>query len=107
MDRPKVFDKHGQEKDWAWLNQDFGAIVLRRAEAPEGVRFVYRVVRLQESEGPAVQVVNVQDSDENVLKGIKVVRHWPDAPQLPSWPPPTSMWHNRGVYGETNIRGDI
>jgi hypothetical protein len=36
-----------------------------------------------------------------------VVRHWPDAPQLPDWPKPISMWRKRGVFGGTNMNGDI
>jgi hypothetical protein len=107
MDKPKIFDQQGQEQDWNWLTANFGAIELERAEVSAGVTQIYRIVKLQDSEGPAVQVVNVADRDGIPLDGIRVVRHWPDAPQLPSWLPPISLWRNKGVYGPTNINGDI
>ncbi len=105
MENPKIFDQQGQERDWNWLISNFGAINLERAEVGEGS--VYRIVKLQDAEGPAVQVANVTDQGGQPLDGVRVVRYWPDAPPLPAWPPPTSMWHDQGVYGETNVNGDI
>lgn len=107
MDKPKIYDQHGQEQDWSWLIANFGAVKLERAEAAEGVGRVYRIVMLRDSEGPAVTVVNVTDQGGEPLENVRVVRYWPDAPSLPGWPPPASRWRDRGVYGGTNIRGDI
>ena len=107
MAEPKIFDQQGQERDWAWLTANFGDIRVERATAEEGVTKVYRVVKLQGAEGPAVQVATVTDKDGNPLEGIQVVRYWPDAPQLPDWPKPASRWHQRGVFGGTNTSGDI
>ena len=107
MEKPLVIDQDGQERDWEWLIANFGAVTLERAEAPEGVAQVYRIVKLADTEGPAAQVVNVVGQDGEPLEGITVVRHWPDAPPLPDWPPPTSRWRPRGVYGQTGVNGDI
>jgi hypothetical protein len=51
--------------------------------------------------------VHVTDQEARPLETAQVVRHWPDAPPLPAWPPPTSRWRDRGVYGQTNPSGDI
>ena len=107
MGVPKVYDRQGQEQDWDWLIAEFGAIDLAPAEAPAGAGQVYRIVELREVVGPAVEVVHVEDEDGTPLEGIRVVRHWPDAPLLPEWSPPTSRWRDRGVFGSTNANGDI
>jgi hypothetical protein len=105
VEEPKIFDQQGQEQDWNWLVANFGAINLERADAAQGR--AYRIVKLQDAEGPAVQVANVANEEGHPLEGIRVVRFWPDAPPLPAWPPPISMWRSRGVFGETNVNGDI
>jgi len=107
VDRPKVFDHQGQEQDWDWLIATFGAVRMERVKVPVGVTKVYRIVKVQDMQGPGVQVVNVSDKEGNPLEGVRVTRYWPDAPELPAWPRPTSMWRRRGVYGETNANGDI
>lgn len=107
MELPKVFDQQGEEQDWSWLVENFGAIAIERAEVTEGVTQVYRAVKLQDAEGPAVQVVNVVDQDGIPIGDLRVVRHWPDAPPLPAWPPPTSRWQDQGVFGATNEEGNI
>jgi hypothetical protein len=107
MDVPKVYDQEGDERDWHWLIANFGAIRVERAQVPEGASHVYRIVKLQDAEGPAVKIVHVEDEAGKPQGGIRVVRHWPDAPQLPEWPPPASRWQERGVYGDTNVNGDI
>ncbi len=107
MDKPQVFDQQGEKQDWNWLTENFGAIVIERAKVAKKVTRIYRVVKLQDSEGPAVQVVNVADQDGNSMEAIRVVRHWPDAPELPAWPSPTSRWRDRGVFGKTNVEGNI
>ena len=107
MDRPQVFDHRGQERDWDWLISTFGAVRMERVKVPSGVNKVFRLVKLQDMQGPGVQVVHVSDKEGNPLEGVRVARYWPDAPELPAWPRPTSMWRRRGVYGETNVNGDI
>jgi hypothetical protein len=107
VDGLDILDQEGQKRDWDWLVATFGPLRVERVEIPEGVSRVYRVVKLQGVEGPAVQVVTVSDPDGNALEGIRVVRHWPDAPDLPTWAPPISVWYREGVYGTTNADGNI
>lgn len=107
MDVPEVYDQEGNQRDWHWLIANFGAIRIERAEVPEGVGHVYRIVKLQDAEGPAVKIVHIEDEAGNPQAGVKVVRYWPDAPMLPEWPPPASRWQEQGVYGDTNVNGDI
>jgi hypothetical protein len=107
MDVPKVYDQEGNERDWHWLVANFGAIRVERTELPEGVSHHYRIVKLQDAEGPAVKIVHVQDQTGKPQEGVRVVRYWPDAPRLPEWSPPASRWQERGVYGDTNVNGDI
>lgn len=104
---PLIYDRQGQQRDWDWLVANFGPLSLERAEVPEEEGLVFRIVKLQGAEGPAVQVVNVADRDGIPLRDVAVVRYWPDAPELPSWSPPASTWRDRGVYGGTNQNGDI
>jgi hypothetical protein len=107
MDRPKIYDQQGIERDWTWLVANFGTISIERTEVPEGVGRVYRVVKLQDAEGPAVKIVHVRTPDGKPVGGVRVVRTWPGAPHLPPWPQPTSQWRDQGVYGNTNVNGDI
>jgi hypothetical protein len=107
VEAPRVFDQQGQERNWQWLVANFGPVSLERAETPQGTGQVFRVVKLQDREGPAVLVVHVTDQEGNPQDGVTVVRYWPDAPSLPDWPPPTSRWRARGVFGRTNPNGDI
>ena len=105
MADPKIFDQQGQEHDWAWLTTNFGAISLERAGVTTGK--VFRVVKLQDAEGPAVQIVHIVDLEGKPMDGVGVVRWWPDAPQLPGWGDEVSRWRKRGVFGPTNPSGDI
>jgi hypothetical protein len=107
MDSPKIYDLQGREQDWDWLVAAFGAVKLERAEVPEGAGRVFRVVRLQAVEGPAIKIVHVLDQDGNPLEDVRVVRTWPDAPPLPGWSPPASRWRECGVHGATNANGEI
>jgi len=107
VDKPQVFDYEGRERDWDWLVSTFGAVRMEHVKLPEGVNKVFRLVKLQDTQGAGVQVVHVVDEEGNPLEGVRVARYWPDAPELPAWPRPTSMWRRRGVYGETNVNGDI
>lgn len=105
MGDPRIFDQQGQEHDWAWLVTNLGAINLERAESTTGR--VFRVVKLQDAEGPAVQIVKVADQDGKPLVGVNVVRWWPDAPNLPTWGAEVGRWPTCGVYGPTDDSGDI
>jgi hypothetical protein len=107
VDKPRVFDGQGQERDWEWLIGNFGAVNLERAEAAADPSHAYRVASLHDTDGPAAMVVRVVDQDDNPLEGIHVVRYWSGAPKLPEWPSPVSLWQDEGVHGPTNENGDI
>jgi hypothetical protein len=105
MGDPKILDQQGQEQSWDWLVANFGAINLERPAVTTGK--VFRVVKLQDAEGAAVQIVQVFGLDGIPMSGVGVVRWWPDAPKLPGWGDEVSQWRKRGVYGLTNLAGDI
>jgi hypothetical protein len=107
VDKPRVFDGQGQERDWEWLIGSFGAVNLERAETTADPPHAYRVASLHDTDGPAAMVVRVIDQDDNPLEGIHVVRYWSGAPKLPEWPSPVSLWQDEGVHGPTNENGDI
>lgn len=105
MDAPPVYDQNGNEQSWGWLVTNFGPVAVERSAAAGGQ--VFRIVELRDSEGPAVLNVTVRGADSQPLAGVNVARYWPDAPQLPDWPPPISRWQPRGVFGETKPDGTI
>lgn len=107
MDLPKIYDPQGSEQDWDWLVATFGGVKLERAETAKEPGQVFRIVQLQVVEETVIQRILVLDRDGNPLAGMRVVRAWPDAPTLPGWSPPASLWHERGVYGVTNATGEI
>jgi hypothetical protein len=107
VEPPAIIDQQGQEQDWAWLSDSFGDVAIERAGAAEGHAHVYRVIRLRDTLGPAAQVVKVLDQAGLPLEGIRVVRHWPDAPELTGLVSPASVWRERGVRGPTNANGEI
>jgi hypothetical protein len=107
VDKPKVLDLQGQERDWEWLESEYGRVTFKLAQAPSPGAPVYRLFRLQDTEGPAAAIVNVVDPNGQPLEGVRVVRYWPDAPELPDWPEPVSKWFERGVHGPTNAEGNL
>jgi len=107
VDKPRVLDQQGQELEWDWLVANLGAVTVERAEPVKDTKQIYRLLRVQAVEGPAALVVHVAGEDGNPREGVTVVRHWADAPVLPAWPAPASRWHDRGVYGRTDVRGNL
>lgn len=71
---PLVYDRNGVEKDMAWLRSKYGNV--RYLDAGEGRKF--RLVRVDETSGPAAIVVRVLDDDGSNQNGQPVANHWPD-----------------------------
>lgn len=107
MDNPTIIDQDGQDQDWDWLVASFGAVKVERAQLSAETGAVYRVSMLQVAQGPAAQVVTVLDQDGNPIQGVRVVRYWPGAPDLPEWSPPISVWQAQGVHGLTGADGQL
>jgi len=100
----------GQVMDYQWLFNTFGPIELHLAdpvECVDGKKRVMRLIEAQESIGPAVLVVSILKEDGSPWENMCVARGWPGAPTLPGTPSETIRWSERGVYGFTNIEGDI
>jgi len=96
----RIYDKNGVERDAAWLQQQFGAVDVVPGDGP------WRCVELREQEGPATIVVTVKDRNGKGVNRALVARWWPDS-KLPGLPSELASWHEQGVYGETNVNGDI
>jgi len=71
---PKIYDKNGTERDMAWLRAKYGN--MRYLDAGAGRKF--RLVRVDETTGPAVIVVRVLDAQGGNQNGQPVANHWPD-----------------------------
>lgn len=106
-EHPKIVDLEGFERDWGWLEVGFGAIELERVEVPAGQSQVYRLVKLEVAEGPAVQVVNVLGLDGLPLEGIRVVRSWPEGPEFEAGAETAAEGRNTGVSGPTGTEGNL
>ena len=94
-----IYDLSGQEQDWNWLIETFGAVTLTRGSGAAHVA-VLRAV-----EGPTALVVRVETATGSPVEGIPVVFHWPDAPYLA--PEQQACGLERGIVGYTNANGDV
>lgn len=100
---PDVYSKSGMERSWEWLTEIFGDV--HHLEAPDNSdRF--RLVRVDETEGPAtIQVRVLGPSGEP----------WPNQPVAVWWPDRTlpdlrqaglvRLWRERGVNQRTDNSG--
>ena len=71
---PRVYDVNGVERDMAWLRQKYGNV--RFLDAGAGEKF--RLVRIDETSGPATITVRVLDAQGGNQNGQPVANHWPD-----------------------------
>jgi hypothetical protein len=72
-----IYDLDGNEQDWEWLIDTFGAVTLERGSGAASVTVLDAI------EGPTVLVVTVENHDGNPVENVPVVYYWPDAPMLP------------------------
>lgn len=102
----EIYDIDGNQRDLAWLDGTYG-IELHAAAKPAGVQHwkVWRIAKLIEREGPAVQIVATVDEDEKPLSDVPIARHWPSADPLPY--SPASTWKSNAVIGNTNLEGEV
>lgn len=90
-----IWDCTGQITNTLWLTTTFGDVRWSPGSLAE----------LRCSIGPSVLVAHAQDADGQPVANATVVLYWPDAPWLP--PELQSCALDRGVYGPTNLNGDI
>ncbi|HEY65545.1 MAG TPA: hypothetical protein G4O02_13345 [Caldilineae bacterium] len=98
----EVFDRHGVKRDWDWLRDVYGNVMLLDG----GPRPKFTLVRVDETEGPAVIVVRIQRLDGSPVVDQPVANHWPD-PDLPSLEGGElkTLWRTTGVHQRTDRNG--
>jgi hypothetical protein len=97
---PIIYDCDGEVSTTHWLTTTFGAVTWTQSES-----IPISAIRGRCGDQPATIIAHVQDSSGNPLEGVTVVFSWPDAPALP--PELHNCGLDRGVYGPTNMNGDI
>jgi hypothetical protein len=91
----RVFDYDGNERDWDWLVEEFGAVWI---EAGSGSACV---TELRAIKGQSALTVWVKDTEEQPVGGVPVVFYWPDAPPLLPDHPELVGCFDLGVFGFT------
>jgi hypothetical protein len=94
-----IYDLGGQEQDWNWLTDTFGAVTVARGSGAA------HVAVLRAIEGPTALVIHVETATGTPVEGIPVVFNWPDAPYLA--PEQQACGLDRGIVGYTNGNGDV
>ena len=99
---PQVFDQTGTQRDWDWLQDRYGNVQFLNAGPGEK----FRLVRVDETEGPAVIKVRVINGDGVPQVNQPVANHWPD-PELEDLRHQNlqTLWRDRAVYQHTELSG--
>lgn len=99
---PEIYDKSGVRRDMAWLQQKYGNVQF--LDAGSGPKF--RLVRVDETEGPAVLKIRLLNQQGQPHAGQPVANHWPDnsLPYLGNSGLKT-LWRDRAVYQNTDSEG--
>jgi hypothetical protein len=121
----RILDEYGRERDWAWLEQTFGPVVIHPAAPGLGWRLVEmradRDLVLAENEsvtatiGPLAAptiMAKALAADGRPVAELWLAWYWPDAPEnAGSMPPnglPAGMRPGRADRpGVTNFNGDV
>jgi len=122
----KVFDRYGVQRDWMWLVEHYGEVVIHYANPGPG----WRVIEMWENADPltnettshtgayigiqaaAIIMVQVRGADGLPEEDIPVAWYWPDAPLDPEAGPanglPAGMIPGRADGpGYTNAEGNV
>ena len=107
MGTPQVFDVNGQQRTWAWLQDKYKCGMTA---APAGSAF--RLVRVDETIGPAVFIVNVRDVAGGAQGNQPVAQWWngaegDDRSTSLVGVGLQSVYHARAIVERTNGNGDI
>lgn len=116
----RIFDEQGIEKNWAWLEKEFGPLVVHPAKAGPGWRLVeihadrdLAVDRVQAAPLAAPTImVKARSADGRPAVDLWIAWYWPDAPENPQAMPvnglPVGMVPGRADRpGITNLNGDV
>ena len=100
---PKVFDMHGNEKNFAWANSVYG--VEFREWALSGPKFALKVIR--EREGAAVFSVAVRNAAGGPQAGQPIAYAWPDPnlSDLTQDPNLKTVWERFALVENTEANG--
>ena len=102
----EVFDRNGLPRDLAWLETTYRTKVLDAGAGPK-----FALVRIDETEGPAVFMVQVRNVDGRSHTGQPVANHWPgvqddeQAKDLRGQGLKT-IWQSHAIVQQTNAGGD-
>lgn len=102
-----VFDKDGKPQTWAWLEQKYR---VRLRDAGAGAKF--RLVRVDETDGPAVFIVDVRDAQGRPKTNQPVAFHWKEVGQeekavdLRKDPDLKSRWFDHALVQQSSVNGD-
>jgi len=117
----KIYDEYGIERNWAWLEREFGPLVIHPAMPGPGWRLVEihadrnievdRVHAAAPLAAPTV-MVKARTADGQPAVDLWIAWYWPDAPENPQAMPvnglPAGMRPNRADQpGITNLNGDV
>jgi len=99
---PEIYDQNGNRRDATWLREKYGKVQF--LDAGPGPKF--RLVRVDETEGPAVLKVRLLDQQGQPHIGQPVANHWPDStlPYLGNSGLKT-LWRDQAVYQSTDSAG--
>jgi len=100
----QVTDLDGQARDYAWVQSFYGSEIQRADPGPNGQ--VFRIVKIIERKGPAVNVIQVLNPDGSPMDQQTVARYWPGAPQQLEVAM-ASRWREQGISGLTNGDGEM
>jgi hypothetical protein len=101
-----VFDRTGQQRDLAWLETNYKVKVL---DAGKGSKF--KLVRVDETEGPAVFIVDVRNEEGKPDVNRPVGNHWPGVEQDDNGKDLRggglkSLWKDHAIIQRTSSNGD-
>lgn len=97
----RVYDKEGNEQSFEWLREKYGNMVFHNAGAGEK----FRLLRIDETEGPAVITVRVLNKDGQPHASQPVANNWPDS-SLPSLGDELkSRWKDKAIHQNVDENG--
>ena len=101
-----VYDKGGTQRDLAWLEATYHVKVLDAGEVPK-----FRLVRIDEMEGPAVFIAQVRNEEGKAHAKQPVANHWPGVENDEKTKDLRnvglkSVWFDHAIIQDTDANGD-